>query len=94
MRSARVQYKGEDAGILTQYDDGTFSFEYDDNWLVNGHKPSISLTLPKRKEMYRSEYLFPFFYSMLPEGTNKNVVCKILKIDEDDFFVILLNTAQ
>ncbi|MBN2683112.1 MAG: HipA N-terminal domain-containing protein [Bacteroidales bacterium] len=94
MRSANVLYKGEIAGKLIQYVDGTFSFAYNENWLIDKEKPAISLTFPKREEEYRSEYLFPFFYNMLPEGTNRMVVCKYLRIDENDYFGILLNTAK
>ena len=31
---------------------------------------------------------------MLPEGSNKQVVCRLMKIDSDDYFGLLLNTAQ
>jgi HipA-like protein len=30
----------------------------------------------------------------LPVGVNKNFICKSLKIDEDDYFGLLLNVAQ
>lgn len=31
---------------------------------------------------------------MLPEGTNKQVVCKLNRLDSDDYFGILLATAK
>ena len=31
---------------------------------------------------------------MLPEGSNKQVVCKLMRIDPDDYFGLLLTTAQ
>lgn len=93
MRSARVKYKGEDAGILIQKDDGTFMFKYEQSWINNGQKPSISLTLPKTKVEYKSETLFPFFYSLLPEGANKKAICTNTRIDENDPFGLLLQTA-
>jgi len=31
---------------------------------------------------------------MLPEGTNKQIVCKHYRIDENDFFGLLLTTAK
>ena len=46
MRIATVLFKGEEAGILTQYDDGSFSYHYNDNWI--GVK---SLTLYLKKHM-------------------------------------------
>ena len=37
--------------------------------------------------------LFPFFYNMLPEGSNKQAVCKHNRIDSDDYFGLLMITA-
>ena len=93
MRSAKILYKNEEAGILRQMDDGSFEFAYDSNWVADSSKPPISLTLPKRKDPYRSKHLFPFFYNMLPEGSNKQSVCFNLRIDESDHFGILMATA-
>jgi serine/threonine-protein kinase HipA len=94
MRSAKIVYKNQEAGVLRQLDDGTFEFHYHKNWLEDNSKPAISLTLPKTKETYSSQYLFPFFYNMLPEGTNKQAVCFNLRIDESDHFGILMATAK
>jgi len=94
MRQAEIYYKGEKAGMLTQLDDGSFVYEYDNIWLADNSKPPISLTLLKSKKKYESDYLFPFFYNMLPEGTNKQVVCKHMRIDNNDYFSLLLITAR
>lgn len=94
MRQARILYKDLESGILTQFDDGSFSFRYDGNWLADSSKPAVSLTLPKTTQEYRSEFLFPFFYHLLPEGSNKQVVCQLNRIDPDDSFGILLTTAK
>jgi HipA-like protein len=94
MRSAKILYKNEEAGILRQLDDGTFEFQYNINWFNNDNKPAISLTLPKTKEVYHSQYLFPFFFNMLPEGTNKQTVCFNLRIDGTDYFGLLMATAE
>jgi len=93
MRKARVLYKNEFAGTITQLDDGSFEFMYDNQW-VNSAKPAVSLTLPVSTKVYRSLYLFPFFYNLLPEGTNKQSVCFQLRIDETDHFGILMATAK
>ncbi len=94
MRQAEVHFKGERAGMLSQHDDGAFSFRYDDAWINDHSRPSISLTLPKSRQEYHSAHLFPFFYNMLPEGTNRQVVCSLNRIDSDDYFSILMNTAR
>lgn len=94
MRSAKILFKGEEAGILTQQDDATFVYRYNDNWLTDDSKPSISLTLPKSQKEHHSKYLFAFFYNMLPEGSNKKIICREMRIDENDYFGLLMNTAK
>lgn len=93
MRKASVLYKKEIAGELHQEDDGSFVFKYLDTWFKDGSKPNISLTLPKTQQEYKSSTLFPFFYNMLPEGSNKQVVCFQNRIDDKDAFGLLLITA-
>ncbi|WP_432220907.1 HipA N-terminal domain-containing protein [Flavobacterium sp. TMP13] len=94
MRNAKVLFKDKEAGILTQYDDASFSFRYHDEWIADNSKQSISLTLPKTEKEFQSKYLFPFFFNMLPEGSNKQVVCKLNRIDLDDYFGLLMITAK
>jgi len=94
MRNAKILFKNEEAGTLTQYDDGSFSFRYQEDWVSDQRKPSICLTLPKTEQQFFSKFLFPFFYHMLPEGSNKQVVCKLNRIDKDDYFGLLMTTAK
>lgn len=94
MRRAKVLFKEAAAGVLTQYDDGSFTFSYDANWTGDPRKPSISLTLPKDQQVHHSKFLFPFFYNMLPEGSNRQVACKHNKIDHDDYFGLLMAVAK
>ena len=94
MRQAKILYKDEEAGILTQHDDGSFTFSYNDIWFTDNNKPSISLTLSKNKKEHYSKHLFSCFYNMLPEGSNKDVVCKYNRIDKDDYFGLLVTTAK
>jgi serine/threonine-protein kinase HipA len=94
MRQAEVLYKKETAGVLTQLDDASFVFRYHDRWFKEIGRSAISLTLPKTQQEYKSEYLFPFFYNMLPEGSNKQTVCFENRIEAKDSFGILLTTAK
>jgi HipA-like protein len=93
MRKAKILFKDEEAGVLTQHDDGSFTFTYNERWLSDSSKPAISLTLPKTEKEFHSGFLFPFFYNMLPEGSNKLVACKLNRIDQTDFFGLLVTTA-
>jgi len=94
MRTAKVLFKDEEAGTLIHHDDGSFSFAYNPSWVDDVSKAGISLTLPKRHKTYHSEFLFAFFYNMLPEGSNKQVVCKLNRLDKDDYFGLLITTAK
>lgn len=94
MRQAKILYKDVEAGILTQHDDGSFSFRYNESWMVDINKPNICLSLTKNKQEYHSKFLFPFFYNLLPEGSNKLVVCRLNKIDKSDYFGLLLTIAK
>lgn len=94
MRKAKVLYKDGEAGLLTQHDDGSFTFRYNDAWMADNSKPGISLTLPKSAGEFHSAFLFPFFFNMLPEGTNRQVVCRLNRIDTSDYFGILMAVAK
>lgn len=93
MRQARVFSNGVFAGLLTETDDGKYLFKYDGAYLLNTTTKAISLSLPKRSELFISDELFPFFFNMLSEGANKALQCTTLKIDETDAFGLLIATA-
>jgi len=94
MRVLEVYCNGVFAGTLTEENRRNFVFRYDNSYYHDTGKTAVSLTLPKTQQEYRSEYLFPFFYNMLSEGVNKQIQCKLLKIDEKDHFGLLMATAQ
>jgi serine/threonine-protein kinase HipA len=50
--------------------------------------------MPKNRQEYKDGYLFPFFFNMLSEGFNRKFQSKVLKIDEKDYFGLLMATAQ
>ena len=93
MRKAMVNFKEIPAGILEENKNG-FVFRYDDVYFHNPTQKAISLTFPKTQQTYYHSSLFPVFFNMLPEGTNKGMLCRVLRIDENDFFGLLLATAQ
>jgi len=94
MRAAEVYYNGELAGILTEISRSEYRFRYDDSWFANERKQHVSLTLPKSRQEYINESLFPFFFNMLSEGFNRKLQSKMLKIDEKDYFGLLMATAR
>lgn len=93
MKEATIYRNNEPAGRLTQTDKGAYVFRYLDDYFLDPSKPAVSMTLPKKKQEYHSDTLFPFFYNMLAEGVNKKLQCRQLQIDENDSFSLLLATA-
>ena len=93
MRSGIVYYRDRIAGHLRETDDG-YEFTYLPEYLNDSSVPSVSLTLPKRPEPYRSPHLFAFFSGLLAEGVQKDIQCRYLRIDENDEFGRLLLTSR
>src|SRR5947208_8307668 len=93
MAKGEVYYKGTLAGILEKRGPDDYNFTYSENYYADPLLPSISLTLPKTKMEHKSPVLFSFFAGLLAEGINKNIQCRLLKIDENDDFTRLLKTA-
>jgi serine/threonine-protein kinase HipA len=94
VRKANVYYNGIPAGELTETADRKYLFRYDDAYFNDPAKPALSLTLPKDRQAYQSDTLFPFFFNMLSEGSNRAAQSRLLRIDEKDHFGILLATAR
>ena len=89
MKRLEVYMNDTKAGILTEENPGLgYSFQYYEEYLESTLTP-ISVTMPKRTEAYYSEHLFPFFTNMLPEGSNRSVICRWLRIDENDLYGLL-----
>jgi serine/threonine-protein kinase HipA len=91
-KKAEVYYNGILTGILVK-EDHKYSFQYAEEYLRSDKHPAISLSFPKRKEPFVSDHLFPFFYGLLAEGENKELQCRMLKIDGNDHFTRLIKTA-
>lgn len=81
------------AGYLEKDSSGTYIFEYEPVYFADKNSYAISLTLPKSERIHRSTELFPFFFGMLSEGINKDIQCRLLRIDENDHFRQLLLSA-
>lgn len=90
MRSVKVYNNDVLAGELVENAPGDYVFRYDNDYYSNPQAKSISLTLPKTQQEYHSKQIFPFFTNMLPEGGNRRVMCRHYKVDENDFFGMLM----
>ena len=90
LRKARVFYKNELAGYISETQNG-YTFEYDHEFFKKNIP--ISISFQPREEPYYSKELFPFFKGLLPEGWYLNIVCATQKVDDKDFFGLLLASA-
>ena len=90
MRQGKVYVHDVEAGILQETDAGEYVFTYHDGY----HGEPVCLAMPVRETPYRSSHLFPYFFNMLSEGSNRQVHSMLLHIDESDDFGIMLATAQ
>jgi len=93
MAKAEIYNNGLLAGYLEKNGPTDYQFMYENNYWANPYLPAISLSLPKTKQIYQSQTLFSFFAGLLAEGINKDIQCRLLKIDEQDDFARLLKTA-
>lgn len=94
MKAADVYSNNRLAGRIIEDNNRNYIFQYDMTYLSDLSTSAISLTLPKRVEPYQSEVLFPFFFNMLSEGDNKAIQNRLLRIDDNDYFELLLATAN
>ncbi|MBP5567024.1 MAG: HipA N-terminal domain-containing protein [Bacteroidales bacterium] len=89
MSKALIQYKGINAGILKETDEG-YEFQYDKEYLADEASKPVSLTLPLSEKPYKSPVLFPFFDGLIPEGWLLDVALRNTDISELDRFSLLL----
>jgi serine/threonine-protein kinase HipA len=90
MRKAKVFVNNTKAGELIENDDGMYIFQYSEGY----YKDPVSLTLPTRKEPYKSKILFPFFDGLIPEGWMLNVAVQNWKLNIFDRMGLLLTLCH
>ena len=90
MRQAKIYNHGKFAGMLTESDNNTFVFEYDDTYCEN----PISLTMPVSQKRFVFEKFPPFFDGVLPEGVMLEALLKSAKLDTYDYFGQLVRVGK
>lgn len=95
MRACEVFVHGKFAGILSETDNPKqYVFKYDESYIDSPTNVGVSLSMPVRKEEYRSGSLFPYFANLISEGENREIQSALLHIDKNDDFGFLLATAN
>jgi serine/threonine-protein kinase HipA len=68
MRTAEVFYQDVRAGLLTETNEGHFTFQYDEQYVVDYPNQFLTFTMPVVKYPYHDKHLFSFFEGLIPEG--------------------------
>ena len=89
MRSAKIFMHQLQAGLLEETENG-FRFSYDEAYLRREQAPAVSLTLPKQEKPFESNFLFPFFDGLIPEGWLLEIAEKNWKLNARDRMGLLL----
>jgi serine/threonine-protein kinase HipA len=93
MRQGEIWANTNLAGILTEDENG-FHFVYSKEYLNSEGATPVSLTLPLREESFDSQFLFPFFDGLIPEGWLLDIVQKNWKLNPRDRMGLLLATCK
>lgn len=94
MRKAAIYYKEYLAGILTETDEGEYTFQYEEKYIQEHPKECLSLTMPVNVMTYKEKRLFPFFEGLIPEGWLLDIASKSWKINPNDRMGLLLACCQ
>lgn len=90
MREAKVFYNMIYAGVLTETDDGEYTFQYNEGYVQKFPEDFITFTMPVSNKVYKDKRLFPFFEGLIPEGWLLNIASKNWKINPNDKMGLLL----
>lgn len=94
MRQALIKYDDVEAGILTETDQGEYTFKYFDSYCEQFPELFITFDMPITKQIFRSNRLFPFFDGLIPEGWLLNIAAESWRINKNDRMGLLLACCQ
>jgi serine/threonine-protein kinase HipA len=94
MRSAKVFYKNNFAGIISETDDGEYIYQYLDDYVREHPNDFICFSMPVSSKPYKDNRLFPFFDGLIPEGWLLDIASKNWKINQNDRMGLLLACCQ
>ncbi|CDF80325.1 HipA N-terminal domain-containing protein [Formosa agariphila KMM 3901] len=94
MRQARILYGDIYCGLLTETNDGEYTFKYDETYVSKYPNLFITFTMPVREAAYSEKRLFPFFEGLIPEGWLLDIATKNWRINRNDRMGLLLACCQ
>lgn len=90
MRQGIVFYNSIFAGIITETDDGEYTFSYDPTYIQKYPNQLITFSMPVSSKVYKEKRLFPFFEGLIPEGWLLDIASDNWKINKNDRMGLLL----
>ena len=93
MRQGEIWVYKDLAGFLTEDENG-YHFSYTKEYPLSEIAVPVSLTLRLKKEPFDSQYLFPFFDGLIPEGWLLDIAHKNWKLNPRDRMGLLLATCK
>lgn len=90
---AEVFFNDTKVGHLSKEKDH-FKFEYDEAFFNSEDSFPISRSFPLTQKAFISKKLFPFFEGLVAEGWLLKLQSQSLKIDEKDYFSMLLANGE
>lgn len=94
MRRAKIYYKDDLAGHLTETDDGEYVFQYTADHVTHYPDQFLTFTMPVKPQPYKDKRLFPFFEGLIPEGWLLDIATKNWKLNPNDRMGLLLACCQ
>ena len=94
MRQAKIYYQDFFAGILTETNDGDYTFRYDELYVKEHPEDFITFSMPVSYALYREKRLFSFFEGLIPEGWLLDIASKSWKINRNDRMGLLMACCQ
>jgi serine/threonine-protein kinase HipA len=94
MRQAKIYYNEGLAGLLTETDDGEYTFQYEADYVQRHPHQFLTFTMPVRDQPYTDKRLFAFFEGLIPEGWLLDIASKNWKLSPNDRMGLLLACCQ
>lgn len=94
MRQAAIYYQEVLAGVLTETDEGEYTFQYNNKYIQTHPKQFLSFSMPVTNKPYTDKRLFAFFEGLIPEGWLLDIATKNWKINPNDRMGLLLACCQ
>lgn len=93
MKQGLVYKKDKLAGIIWEDENG-YSFQYNEDYLLNPIYGSVSKTLPLRSEVFNDKNMLPFFDGLIPEGWLLQIAIENWKLNPRDRMTLLLTLCK